>query len=119
MLHTAVTVLGTVIMVNSGPSGHHPECLQQGEDVRCDHVTESLCNVCDNSGRASAVPALHQSAVSAFSARTHRRRCSQYYPLLCMITTLALSDNGDTGVRTGGSDHAQIFAINRYTYRLC
>ena len=32
--------------------------------------------------------------------------------LSTMITTLALSDNGDTGVRTGGSDHAQIFAIN-------
>ena len=31
--NTAVAVLGSVMMENSGPSGHHPECLQQGEDV--------------------------------------------------------------------------------------
>ena len=105
MLHTALAVLGSVMMENSGPSGHHPECLQQGEDVlQCEHVTVSPCNVCDNSGRASAVPALHQSAVSAFSTRTgHSLEPLLQSILSTMITaTLALSVDGDTGVRTGG-----------------
>ena len=131
--NTAVAVLGSVMMENSGPSAHHPECLQLGEDVQCEHVTVSPCNVCDNSGRASAVPALHQSAVSAFSTRPgHSLEPLLQSILSTTITTLALSDDDTLGERTGGLDMLRdcllfssqkrrplfLFAINRYIYRI-